>query len=207
MKSIFFLRYFFSFCYFMAILSLVVGGIGHLINIFFGVETMFQIPFSGVASFDTTAAYELLGDVAYSGEVEGQIRFNQIVSTTIPYKIFGLVNTLISGTLIIYMLKYLTDLFGNFSEANKWGEFFTRENSKLLNKLPVLLLAALLYMFLVDVVFSWLFLKDFRILGEQFNFHPDFSALSAFITVFILFGVARIYKAAVEMKEEAELTV
>jgi len=207
MKSLFFLRYFFSFCYFMSILGLVVGGIGHLINIFFGVESMFQIPFTGVASFDTTASYELLGNALYDGDIEVKISLKEIVSKTIPYKVFGFVNTVINGVLVIYLLKYLTELFGNFSEANKWGEFFTRENSKLLNKLPLLMLSLVIYMLAVDVTFAWVLLKDFKILGEQLVFHPDLAMLSSFITVFVLFGVARIYKAAVEMKEESEFTI
>jgi hypothetical protein len=207
MKSIYFLRYFFSFCYFITIISLVFGGIGYLLNLFIDIDTMFEIPFSGVAHVKTNASFGLMGGESFLGEVEARVTINELVVKTLSYRLFALIDFSILITIAVFSLKYLTKLFGNLSDTDEWAGFFTRENYSFIKKVAALALIGTVYMLLRDVLFSWILLQDTVLFGEAIQFHPDGYSLSAFITVFTLFGAARIFKAAIEMKEESEFTI
>ncbi|MRT91357.1 hypothetical protein [Ancylomarina sp. 16SWW S1-10-2] len=207
MKSINFLRLFFSILYFISILSFVVGGIGYLINLFFDIDSIFQIPFSGVAHLKTNAAYSLMGGDSFTGTVDASITIKELIPNTFSYKLVALIDFSILATLLVLSLKYLVSLFGNLSEAKEWTGFFIRENYSLIKKSAVLLLIGTIYGLLRQMIFSWVLLHDTMLLGKSIQFHPDRSNLSAFITVLILFAAARIFKAAIEMKEESEYTI
>ncbi len=207
MKSIYFLRYFFSFCYLITIISLVFGGIGYLLNLFIDIDTMFEIPFSGATHVKTNASFGLMGDESFLGEVEARVTINELVVKTLSYRLFALIDFCILITIAVFSLKYLTKLFGNLSDTDEWAGFFTRENYSFINKVAALALIGTAYMLLRDILFSWILLKDTMLFGESVQFHPSIYNLSAFITVFTLFGAARIFKAAIEMKEEAEHTI
>ena len=191
----------------VAIMSLIVGGIGYLVNLFFDIGPMFQIPFSGRAFVDTDVAYNLLAGDSYLGKANVTITIQEIVSKSFGYKLFGLLNFSILITISILFLKNLAEFFGNLSEVKEWTEFFTRENYKNLKSLAVLYLIASVYQLIPNVLFSWFLVRDVSLLGSKLQFHPHSSNLWDFVSVFILFGVARIYKAAIEMKEESEYTI
>ncbi len=207
MRSINFLSFIFFFSYLMSLVVLVIGGIGYIISLFYDIAPIFQIPFSGIAHLKTNAAYSLMGGESFIGEVDANITINELVPNTFSYRLFALIDFSILITVMVVSFRYLINLFGNFGEAKEWADFFTRENYGFIKKLAVLLLIGTIYMFLRDIILSWVLLQDTMLLGESIQFHPDVSNLSAFITVFVLFGAARVFKAAIEMKEESEFTI
>lgn len=207
MRSINFLSFIFFFSYLMSLVVLVIGGIGYIISLFYDIAPIFQIPFSGIAHLKTNAAYSLMGGESFIGEVDANITINELVPNTFSYRLFALIDFSILITVMVVFFRYLINLFGNFGEAKEWADFFTRENYGFIKKLAVLLLIGTIYMFLRDIILSWVLLQDTMLLGESIQFHPDVSNLSAFITVFVLFGAARVFKAAIEMKEESEFTI
>ena len=207
MRSINFLSFIFFFSYLMSLVVLVIGGIGYIISLFYDIAPIFQISFSGIAHLKTNAAYSLMGGESFIGEVDANITINELVPNTFSYRLFALIDFSILITVMVVFFRYLINLFGNFGEAKEWADFFTRENYGFIKKLAVLLLIGTIYMFLRDIILSWVLLQDTMLLGESIQFHPDVSNLSAFITVFVLFGAARVFKAAIEMKEESEFTI
>ena len=191
----------------MSIPILLIGGIGYILNLFFDMGSMFEIPYSGIAHITTNAAYSLMGGESFMGEVGARVTIYGLVTNTFPYRLFALINFSILMTGVVVSLKYLINLFGNFGEAKEWADFFTRANYNYIQKGAVLALIVTTYVLLRDYVLSWLLIHDTVLFGESTQFHPDRANLSAFITVFVLFGVARVFKAAIEMKEESEFTI
>ena len=207
MRSINFLRFFFLASFLISIVILFLGGMGYILNLFFDMGPMFEIPYSGEAHLKINASYDLMGGESFIGEVNANIALNTLVLKTLPYRLFALINFSILITITVVSLRYLFNLFGNFGAAKEWADFFTRENYGFIKKLAVLLLIGTSYMFLRDIILSWVLLQDTMLFGKSIQFHPDGSNLSAFITVFVLFGASRVFKAAIEMKEDSELTI
>lgn len=207
MRSINFLSFIFFFSYLMSLVVLVIGGIGYIISLFYDISPIFQIPFSGVAHLKTNAAYSLIGGGSFIGEVDANIMINELIPNTFSYRLFALINFSILITVAVVSSRYLLNLFGNFGKAKEWADFFTRENYNYIKKGAVLVFIVTSYVFLRDIILSWVLLQDTMLFGESIQFHPDRSNISAFITVLILFGAARIFKAAIEMKEESEYTI
>lgn len=207
MKSIYFLRYLFSFGYLIVIVMYVAMGCGFLLNIFLGMDTFNQLIFSGIGVSSTEVSYALGNSVAETVTASVDVKISHLSSENIYMKMFGFVNLSVMSFFSIFTLKLLSGLFYNLSEVNSWGGYFTGENYSFIRKIAFLMLGVSLYALLRDSIFSWFFIKDFRVFGESFQLHPSATSLTALVTVFVLFGAAKIFKAAINMKEEAEHTI
>ncbi|MGZ2371079.1 hypothetical protein ACXR6G_14980 [Ancylomarina sp. YFZ004] len=207
MKSIYFLRYLFSFAYFMLIVIAVGMGVAYLLNIFFGIGNFHPSWFFGVGEATTNLTYSIGGDAVEIANASVDVGIRNLSSESIYMKIFGFVNFSILVMLAIFNFKYLSSLFYNFSEVDSWGGYFTRENYFFIRRIAYLTLGVTLYTFLTDSLFSWVLIKDLTAFGEPFQVNPSVSGFSSLVTVLVLFGAARIFKAAIEMKEEAEHTI
>jgi len=207
MKSIYFLRYFFSFGCFLVIIMYVVMGVGFLLNIFLGMGTFDQLLFSGIGESTTKLTYAMGGNEVETAMASVDVKISHISSDNIYLKILGFVNLSIMALFSVFTLKYLSSLFYNFSEVDTWGGYFTRENYSVIRRIAFLTLGATSYALLVNSIFSWVLIKDLTVFGESFQLNPDVSGLTSLVTVLVLFGAARIFKAAIEMKEEAGLTI
>lgn len=182
-------------------------GIGLLANIIFGMGTFDVLLFSGMGEATTELSYSLGGKLAEIATASVDIKINHIASDDTYVKIFGFVNLTVLSLLSYFTLKYLSSLFYNFSEVNSWGAYFTKENHLFIRRIAYLTLGGSLYVFLVNSIFSWFLVKDLTVFGESFQLQPDVSELASLITVLVLFGASRIFKAAIKMKEEAEHTI
>ena len=191
----------------MVIITYVAMGCGFLLNIFLGMDTFDQLIFSGIGVSSTDVSYVIGNNVVDSTTASVDIRVDHLVSDDIYMKLFGFINLSIMALFSIFTLKYLSSLFYNLSEVDSWGGYFTRENYSVIRKVAFLTLGTSLYALLRDSLFSWFLVKDFTVFGESFQLHPDVSSLTALVTVFVLFGAAKIFKAAIKMKEEAEHTI
>ena len=207
MKSIYLLRYFFSFGYLMVIIMYVAMGIGLLANIFLGMGTFDELLFSGIGISSTEVSYALVNNVAETVTASVDVKIGHLSSENIYMKIFGFINLSVMSFFSIFTLKLLSGLFYNLSEVNSWGGYFTKENYSIIRKIAFLTLGTTLYAFLINAIFSWILIKDLTVFGESFQLHPDVSGLTSLVTVLVLFGAAKIFKAAIKMKEEAELTI
>ena len=207
MKSIFFLRYFFSFNYFLFIVFAVGVGIVYLLDLFFGIGSFHPSLFYGVGEASINLTYSIGGDAVEIANASVDVIIKNLSSESIFMKIFGFVNFSIIILYTIFSLKYLSSLFYNFSEVDSWGGYFTTENYSFIRRIAYLTLGATLYVFLIDSLFSWVLIKDLTAFGEPFQMNPSVLGLSSLITVLVLFGAARIFKAAIEMKEESEFTI
>jgi len=182
-------------------------GIGYLLNIFFGIGDLDLSWFYGLGEVTTNLSYSLGGDVVEAANASVDVRVGQLSSDNIYMKIFGFVNFSIFFLFSIFNTKYLSSLFANFSEVSSWGGYFTRENHLFIRRIAYLTLGGTLYAILINSLFSWVLIKDLTVLGESFQLHPDPSGLASLITVLVLFGAAKIFKAAINMKEESEYTI
>ena len=207
MKSIYFLRYLFSFNYFLVIVCAVGMGIAYLLNIFFGIGAFNPSWFDGVGEATTKLTYSIGGDAVEIAVKSVDVSIKNLSSDSIYMKIFGFVNFSIFILFAIFNLKYLSDLFYNLSEVSSWGGYFTKENHSFIRRIAFLTLGATLYAFLVNSIFTWVLIKDLTVFGESFQLSPSVSGLTSLITVLVLFGAARIFKAAIKMKEESEYTI
>ena len=207
MKSIYFLRYLFSFNYFLVIVCAVGMGIAYLLNIFFGIGTFHPSWFYGVGEITTNLTYSLGGELIEIAGASVDVGIKNLSSESLNMRILGFVNFSILVLFAIFNLKYLSSLFYNLSEVNSWGGYFTRENHSFILKIAYLTLGVTLYSFIVNSMFSWILIKDFTAFGERFYLNPSLSDLTSLVMVLVLFGASRIFKAAIKMKEEAEHTI
>ncbi len=207
MKSIYFLRYLFSFAYFLILVCAVGMGIAYLLNLIFGIGSFHPSWFYGVGETTTNLTYSLGGETVKIAKASVDVAIKNLSSESVNIRILGFVNFSILVLFAIFNFKYLSDLFYNLSEVNSWGGYFTRENYLFIRKIAYLTLGASLYSFIVNSIFSWVLIKDLIAFGEPFRVSPSAAELTSIITVLVLFGAAKIFKAAIKMKEESEYTI
>ena len=132
-----------------------------------------------------------------------EITQEQIMSSILI--IITLIVLLCTGIIALYVVSQFIKIFGNLKET----KLFCKENSDALAKISVLcLIMGVLYLI---ILISLMCFIDGAIIGQSRRLLCSLLILT-FALVFLVFGIGirilnEIYKKAIEMKEENELTI
>jgi|GEM_PF-3320486 len=184
--------------------SILFGAFGLLTG---WLEDTAKLRFSLTAYVDAATTYSLTSGGQFSGVTSLSVDLKEFISSDIKYRVFAYFDLIITYGLGLLMLKKLTDIFQSLSESVKTSQFFAIENYGRIRHIAFLSIAIHAYSMIKSIYFSWFVLEDFSIMEKKVSYYADFSDLYSVLTILIIFVIAEVYKAGIQLKEESELTI
>lgn len=200
-----FLRIFFKIFYKVSIFVFVGWCLVYFVHLFVAFDVP-DIPFAGNTSLKADVTYDLLMGSHYSETIDVAINLGRIHSDDLFYRFITLLNSAITGAILILMFRYAYYIF-NELHSRKNGTYFSLEVYKWIRKVGFLMLAFPIYFFLNGVIISWFLIDNVLVLGQEVHFQPDYTLFTQVLSVLVVFVFAEIYRAGIEMKEESEYTI
>ncbi|WP_372644691.1 DUF2975 domain-containing protein [Ancylomarina sp.] len=205
-----FLRKQFNFIYYLFIVNLIVGGILNVLGIIFPafpLAELYNIRFEGGTHLYSPSSYQLLGSGVFIGDAHIRILLNGITSSGFNYRLLSFFDNTILSLTLVFLFKNAKVFFDNLIETLKSGENFNKENYLRIKRIGYWFAAFVIYRFVKGILFSHFLLKDVTVLGQKLKLHPDYIEWPFVFFVLVVFAFAEIYRVAVHIKEESELTI
>ncbi len=185
---------------------LVVNVLRDVIHLFQS-DAVAQIPFLGMGTLKGDVAYNLLKGGSFNGNLDLSVSLSTLESSTLFYRFVALFNSIVPGTLLLFIYKHSSDIFKDLSDSHKSRTYFSVDNYFRIKNVGFLLLSYSGYYFISGAIVSWFVLNDVSFMGNELIFNPDYLLLAKIVTVLVVFVFAEIYRAGIEMKEETDLTI
>lgn len=173
----------------------------------FPLAELYQIKFNGGAFLYSPSSYQLLGLDPFSGDAQIKIILKEVISTGLSYRMLSLVDYSIFGLILMFLFRNAKIFFDNLMKELKSGDNFNNENYLRIKRIGYWFAVFVIYRLVKGIFISHFLLKDVTILGEKLKLHPEYIEWSLVIFVLVIFAFAEIYKVAVSLKKESELTI
>lgn len=197
---------FFKISYKLSIFVFVGWGLAYFVHLFVDFSVP-DIPFAGKTYFKADVAYDLAFGSHFNEEIELAVNLGRIHSDDLFYRFMALLNSAISGAILILMFRYAYYIFNELYKREKNGTYFSFEVYRWIRKVGFLMLAFPIYFFINGVIISWFLMDNVVVMGQQVHFQPDYTLFTQIISVLVVFVFAEIYRVGIEMKEESEFTI
>ncbi len=201
-----FLRIFFKIFYKVSIFVFVGWCLIYFVHLFVDFNVP-DIPFAGNTYFKADVAYDLALGSHFNEEIELAVNLGRIHSDDLFYRFITLLNSAISGAILILTFRYTYYIFDELHKREKNGTYFSLEVYQWIRKVGFLMLAFPIYFFINGVIISWFLIDNVAVMGQEVHFQPDYTLFTQIISVLVVFVFAEIYRAGIEMKEESEYTI
>jgi len=165
------------------------------------------IRFFGIARLNVDTTYDLLLGGHFKENVQIGLDLGRIQSNGLLYRIISLLNLAISGSISIFLFKNAWKIFEELRNLKENASYFSIKIYSRIKNVGFAMLAFLIYSFMNGAVISWLLLENVSFMGQEVHFHPDYTLIREIVTVLVIFVFAEIYRAGIDMKEEAEYTI
>lgn len=165
------------------------------------------ISFDLIAYVDVATTYSFTSGGQFADVASLSVSLDKFLSSDIKYRIFGYFDNIIMYGLLLLMLKKLVDIFTSLSESVKTAQFFAIENYDRIRNIVLLSIAFHVYSMLKSIGVSWFLLEEFSIMSKSVSYYADFGHLYSVFNILIIFVIAEVYKAGIQLKEESELTI
>lgn len=205
-KIINLLRIFFKIFYLSTFFAFVSWGLVYFVHLFVDFNVP-DIPFAGKTYFKADVAYDLALGSHFNEEIELAVNLGRIHSDDLFYRFITLLNSAITGAILILMFRYAYFIFNELHKREKNGTYFSFEVYRWIRKVGFLMLAFPIYFFINGAIISWFLLDNVSFMGQEVHFQPDYTLFTQIISVLVVFVFAEIYRAGIDMKEESEFTI
>ncbi|PXY00750.1 hypothetical protein DF185_12645 [Marinifilum breve] len=192
----------------------IVAIIGLIVVIFMGGINMFKT--DEFADFRIGLTSEMVnlpteftlssGD-SFKGECEYVMIPEFFKISNWKYKLFGELDKVLIMIFTVYLFSLLREIFTSLALSKTEGSYFLLDTYHRIKKIGYLLLAFSVYSFFKSGLFSYLILDKLIVEGKVINVSADFSIFSQVLMVLIIFVIAEVYKAGIQLKEDSELTI
>ncbi|WP_321299868.1 DUF2975 domain-containing protein [Marinifilum fragile] len=165
----------------------------------------FDIDLHGLVEIPSTISLQ-------NGEViDGNtlVKINQasVALKSVVFKVLNILNALIFIGCTVWILKMLSEIFDSLSLSVKEIQYFDIANYYKIKKIGFIALGFHIYSLCISICVAWFFIDKFTIAGETVSYYPDLTSLAGIFRVLLIFVIAEVYKAGIQLKEETELTI
>lgn len=205
-----FLRKQFIFLYYLSIFNLILGAMLNVLGMIFpsfSIAELYDIRYYGGTHLYAPSSYQLLGSETFNGDAHIRIMLKGIVSSGFNYRLLSFFDNTILSLILAFLFKNAKGFFDNLVEALKTGGNFNHENYLCIKRIGYWFAGFVFYRFVNGILFSHFLLKDVSVLGQKLKLHPNYIEYPLVFFVLVIFAFAEIYRVAVHIKEEGELTI
>nr|WP_320118199.1 DUF2975 domain-containing protein [uncultured Marinifilum sp.] len=202
------LSWIFRSMYSLSILAFAAIVIGAIISPFTYASTDSEIiNFNLSTHLDLPISYTIWNDGEFSNTASLNVNQLSLSVNSIWYRIFGNINSLLTYGCMALVFKLLSDIFKSLSRSVKQVQFFEIDNYYKIKRIGFISLGYHIYGLIKSLCVAWLFIDELSIDGQTVSYSPEFSDISHLFPILIIFVIAEVYKAGIQLKEESELTI
>lgn len=121
-------------------------------------------------------------------------------------RVLGSIYPLVQFILIFLILKEMTEIFISLDSSIKNNEWFSIDNYRSLKRIAYIMIGISFISIMYNLTYYFM-LDEIFFNGERVYILPDLSFLGTLFYVLIIFIIAHVYKAGIEMREEQDLTI